>query len=534
MSLEAEAELAHPGQRRVASGQGKPHPARSAIARAVMMAGGAACLAIWHWHFGFIQFGGMDGGVLINGAWQQYLGRTAYRDFSTGVPPLHLMLAGDAFKLLGPSWASLTALTACFSAASFSLCVLLASWCGGEPLEAGLLALVVQAVTFMRISWWWYDEVTSVVAAMFVLSCGSLIASAAPIPSRRRLSCFALSSGLLLLSKPNTAGPLLLGGTLTLLLCLPRLRKPLLPYLAAAAGMALLFLLSGHVSPFDLMREYHRVSGRVLNPHLMMKALWSNDEWESIPSLTLFSILTVFTCWLVHSHRKLIRASRRLLALSWLALVAWGVTFLGMLSNNAYNMNELPVSLAAFWMLQEQLRSSPRRSVLVYRFLLLPVAAIFLLAFVGWIAVTRTSVVSIGEGTFAEAGKATVGLRPSSRRFFKGLWINQILADVDDEVEHFLHSANGPAALDGRIFFGPRIDFAYAEFGIVPPEGLPLWWENVPDDDPRTLRFLNDRFAYIVLLKNMGTSYLPSTIRADITKNYVATNLSRVIVWRRK
>lgn len=50
---------------------------------------------------GNIQFGGMDGGVLVNAGWQYHLGYKPYTDFITAVPPIFLILAKIAVDIFG-------------------------------------------------------------------------------------------------------------------------------------------------------------------------------------------------------------------------------------------------------------------------------------------------------------------------------------------------------------------------------------------------------------------------------------------------
>src|ERR1700677_5061705 len=77
-------------------------------------------LAAWHFYFSFLLYSETNGGVLINAAWQQHLGRVPYRDYLTAAPPLFLLPTGWAFQLLGPAWSSLSVLVCVFSLLTFA------------------------------------------------------------------------------------------------------------------------------------------------------------------------------------------------------------------------------------------------------------------------------------------------------------------------------------------------------------------------------------------------------------------------------
>jgi hypothetical protein len=480
----------------------------------------------------------MDGGVLINGAWQQYLGRVPYRDFSTGLPPLHLILSGAAFKAFGPSWTSLTILTALFSAVTFMLCYILASWRGASPLEAAAIALVPQAVTFMTASWWCYNEEVSIVASLFVLSCGILLKEPESPPPFLGMTAFAISAGLLLLCKPNITGPLLLGATLTLFLGFPRMRVSLIVSLAVAGVLALAFLLAAHVSPFDLLREYHGASSRLSHPRGMLYNLLWYGEWEAAPTDCLFVLLVLWTAWLFRRHRDFIEASPRTKAIARLVTVCSAVSFFGMLTNNDLNMTELPIMLISLWMFQQELGPQSDRPAILYRRLLLPLTALYLVIFATCIAVSRADIVGKGDGQFARNSFDRMGLHQTNRKLFNGMWINGIFDNVDGDLARFVRMYSGPGGLDGRVYFGPRVDYAYAEFGITPLEDLPLWWEGIGNTDQRTTRFLDHRFEYIILWRNDGDvgdiSFLPKAIMADLAANYEQVPFPHIYVLRRK
>lgn len=81
----------------------------------------AIVLAIIVLNRGNIQFGGMDGGVLVNAAWQLHLGYRPYVDVVTAVPPLFLIGNDLAFDFWGVNWRAMVRITAVFAATSYKL-----------------------------------------------------------------------------------------------------------------------------------------------------------------------------------------------------------------------------------------------------------------------------------------------------------------------------------------------------------------------------------------------------------------------------
>jgi hypothetical protein len=66
----------------------------------------------------------------------------------------------------------------------------------------------------------------------------------------------------------------------------------------------------------------------------------------------------------------------------------------------------------------------------------------------------------------------------------------------------------------GTIFFGPRLEFAYAVFGLPAPKGLPIWWDPgtafAGEDEPALIETWRQRsFQTVILLAGDTTYYSP-------------------------
>ena len=89
-----------------------------------------------------------------------------------------------------------------------------------------------------------------------------------------------------------------------------------------------------------------------------------------------------------------------------------------------------------------------------------------------------------------------------------------------------------------KIYFGPRITFGYAMFGIKPVKGLPLWWGEakesggVPHGMTSKLvnRFEKSDFKIIMTLSG-DLTFHPPEIQEYLTKLYVPYRVGYILVW---
>jgi len=131
-------------------------------------------------------------------------------------------------------------------------------------------------------------------------------------------------------------------------------------------------------------------------------------------------------------------------------------------------------------------------------------------------AVTRHRVKNIGPGLFFEYKLSD---RPPSPAFFKGLHTGDIFPEVCSEVD-FVLSRFGRSS----VYFGPRMQWAYAAFGVTPPLNQPSWWHpgvSFPKvmESSYIKAWASKKFDTVVLFKNDLTYMSPEFIEILI-KNY--------------
>ena len=117
--------------------------------------------------------------------------------------------------------------------------------------------------------------------------------------------------------------------------------------------------------------------------------------------------------------------------------------------------------------------------------------------------------------------------------FFDGLRTGVIFKDTYAQVQSVVsHSTNQ------QIYFGPRMQWAYAAFGQMSPPHQPVWWQagvafSEKEEGTYVNRFIAARYDTLVFLKDDMT-YYPATLRNAILDNYVEDQRnSRLTVYRR-
>ena len=103
--------------------------------------------------------------------------------------------------------------------------------------------------------------------------------------------------------------------------------------------------------------------------------------------------------------------------------------------------------------------------------------------------------------------------------YFTGLTVgNRLFAIL--EKKQFEGFYNGSES----VFFGPRIEFLYAQFKLSSPKGLPLWWHpgssyNKKDEKRIIKNFIQNDFKTLIFLKNDRTR-MPEDLLLWIERNY--------------
>jgi len=378
----------------------------------------AAVLAASILHFGDVQFGGYDGSIVINHAWQLHLGYQPYVDVVTGVPPVFLIGSGLAFDLWGVRWHALVLVAAFFSAATFLLQVALLRRLNFGTGWSLLLPFAIQSMTMVPVAWWWYNQVTAVLNCLFL--------SAALLLYQRPQSMFSqtaliVSTTLLSLAKPNVAGPLLIL-VFGVLITIRHMRRSVIVLFGCAGVLALVMLVLSRINPLDVVASYRYFVGDALSIRRMARFLLLNDSYEVVQTFALIipsvlaMVLVLLRVQVSPSNKDYTSSITVMLPpikkaeVPYLAigLIGIGVGVWGMMTNNEYNMSDAAVILlgiAAVVLLLRSRLTRPWRQTLV---LTLIIASTVLLATNGLrYTMLRWRVYGVGPGAFFENAPLT-------------------------------------------------------------------------------------------------------------------------------
>jgi len=88
---------------------------------------------------------------------------------------------------------------------------------------------------------------------------------------------------------------------------------------------------------------------------------------------------------------------------------------------------------------------------------------------------------------------------------------------------------------DAPVFFGPRIDFGYAAYGVHPYPGLPTWWEFFSQDsqgqtDVMVERFKRAHFKLCIFLHRDYT-FLPARLTEYLNQAYQVYDTGELTIY---
>ncbi len=444
---------------------------------------------------GMRQFGGFDHSALIDPAWRIVCGQQPFRDFPCPLPPAFYLGAAWAFELFGVQWHSLVLATALFAGGTFLWSVFLLRQLGATRRETLALGCYLQASTTVLASYWWYNVITPVTAALFLLS--ALLWLRRPA-SRLAQGSYAVSLMLLAAMKPNMAGLLIAGISVAMLLSPPHRWRAVALSGAAAAGFLLGLKLCG-LQPADILDGYSGIASRGFSLEQFLQGMpWNEKVFSLAAALLATAPLAMPSAW------------RRPDVFQLAALTAVVAGMYGFVTNGENKLMDLPLMLLGTWFFTASSPDAPR---------LRPRIILLAAMLAGWgigEALVRHRVMSIGLGSFFDFIECP---EPISEGFFAGMHVSPVFAAVEKETAEAVLRANGRA-----IWFGPRMQWAYAAFRLTPPVYQPSWWHSgvsyAKDQESEMIEnWKKHRFARLVFYFNDRT-YLPGGLARCIDNDF--------------
>ena len=515
-------------RRRIEGGSGAPPTRLIVIAIALIV----VCTTLWIMigNLGMVQIIGLDQGITINVGWEMHLGYRPYAELVSGFPPLYLFGIGAAFKLWGVTWAAAVNITALFALLALCLHFWLIVQLGVEWYFALAIAATVQCVAFVPISFWWYNQPSSVAAALFITAAMGYVMRPGSTVSVIGL---VITGALLALSKLNDCG-MGFGAAALIILTLGPSRKRFMLILLAAILLAVAIMFLGQVDFQEFVRCcYSAVVGRAHT--LKHKGI----EWDSttmqITTVTAMALLLVSTGLLFSQGWRFARTDLTLLLL---ALSGVATSFIAVYTNREDISGDLApalTSIGLFIFLRKKYPARNMQRIGIGIKLATALTFITLTFEAGHIGIERST--SIADLIRDET--PTLSQHLAGGGMLEGMLVNQrALSDINELGGLVTHLKMIKPNI--TIYLGPRLDFAYAELGLRPPPSVPIIWEGFEDEMFSTAA-MNGKIDVFIFRTYMSLDklwiedvFVPHRIHAMLEKDYVRQDTDQLVYFVRR
>ena len=456
-----------------------------------------AVCAFFFWfvvHYGRWQFGAFDFNVLIEMGWRQILGQRPYVNFPATTPPGFNLGIKYAFEMFGVSWDANLYFAAIFTCVSFLWMYWLFRRLSAGQLASLVVAFAIECAAMLTLDFWWYNNSALICAAVFFLSCLVYARQPRSIPVN---ASYLASLTILSLMKPNIAGLTISCSVLLLFLITDsKLRLLLLTLGATVAALGVLVL--NHVPVGAMLHSYLSVAEQRVGGgegfgfnHMSGFEKRAALFWLGAVSIPLLGLIP-------RGVKQIKEQDWRGLGLIFLLPVSLLVALYGLLTNSEFRDAECTVLLAATGALTFGFRWNGRFLRRVCIGILCTSMACDL-----YYGVARLRVFGIGPRVFFEWSDNQHRIESG---FLKNMRVSGSMVEVENEIAQALNANQGP------YFFGTRLDFNYAVFGIRSPEQFPSWWEPgaafpLSDQSKIIEQWKQDRFETLIFMKTGFADY---------------------------
>ena len=498
-----------------------------AVAGAVILAAVAAVT-------GRRQFPGLDGGIAMNTAWALHLGQTPYSEVVTPFPPAFLLGSRWAFDLFGPGWQALVLVNALFTAVAFLVHLWLLRRLQLGALSALLIALAAQAMTTVPAGFWWYNQMTGALAALFVTAV--LVLHRSP-RSASAVVALALTTGFLLLAKPNVAIPLV-GLSSVTLLWRSAARWTAMAGVGAGVVLAAAAAVLSGIDPRDMLERLADAGGRTTDTEAWLRFAFTNSPVESSLSLVLIVPLVAALAVVGTLVRLRPMADPEVPGAALAAVVAAAAVTagVGIVTNNDYNAVDFAVlvSAAATTVALTCRQAHDDRGLARAALALAGLSALAYVVQGAEMARDRDRIAAAGPGVFYE--EAPLAELPDLERL-DGLLAGPRLIRTADEVQALISELR-TSQPDVRVYFGPRLDWAYPVFDVIPAAGVPVYWEPYEKPSVRSDAmvevFRAAEFDRAIFVRG-DLLFLPPLLRAHLDADFQLEEVgTQLTVYRRR
>lgn len=457
------------------------------------------------------QFGGYDLSPLIDLAWRLKQGQVPNSDFITTFPLGFIVMAKALGQVTSLSWLTYTYLNVLISVGAYLLSVLILTIARARIRGAQWLLAIAFSLPLVYTNHVWHSSYSQLLASAFLLNVYLILRSDSIISAPLVVAMGALLS----LTKQNVGLPIFFVTVMFLALTKKpiRIRAIVLVSIGFLSGMLLSGLYLGLTLP-GFLYLFTGGSSRIIPSSEMIEAI------SQLPTTRWISLLLVgLLCLLVVASF----ISRPIRKQQVYLLLIFGAGAIPFLTDWDAKVNNLPILLvcAGLYILDSGSQTNAHAYLRIGLWVIL--AFMFIAALYGGLVRERMAAV----GPF-HSSPATMVVY--SRLFPTGLQTGDHLAAISHDLRRLDNEGFQ------RIFFGPRMEFAYYEIGAFSPRGLPLYWFPgtsfaLSDINRIEENFISSDFDTLVFF---DFTRIPEALKQHVDSNYVRdTSYESLLVLRR-
>jgi hypothetical protein len=556
------------------------------------------------WVFGHKQLGGFDMSALVDTGWRMANSQVPYVDFPLTTPVAFYIGAGWALQLFGIKWSAFVSIAIIFAVASYLIQLYLLSQIM-EWKPALAISLVSQLLCSVVISYWWYNAITMNAVCVF-LSAAYLFVHK-PGEKKSSISLW-LTLTLLSLMKPNVAGGLAVLVFLALFIASPyRFRLIWIGIAGLLSFVVILYLLGispldviqsyvtigrGRAVPsirwfyndkpyehlvviplivLSLLPFLERLSR--LESERMSASMWAGF-WVTLASITMgilslltnsdtnlmvgvpFFLISSFCFYFLTSSDLSLPPPRALWTYVAFLCMLFSLRGLVIYQSN-FHAKEIAPDFLNFWFIfalasgvfslflliharseKDPIPNTWAREKILWATLIISAGISFLAGGMRW----RVSYIGY-ESFFTYSPLVTI----DQMHFFENFMISPSAKSMLLDAQSVLIEEYGNDEKNwghAHVYFGPRIEFAYAVFGINSPVNLPIWWHPNNSYPPEleaqyVQAFIDYGFENAIFMKKPGGKdpefgFLPESIISELETNYNRTDYYNIVVFHIK
>jgi hypothetical protein len=478
------------------------------------------CLFLLEEAVGNRQFDGFDLSGIVDVGWRQIMGQKLFSDFICVLPVGFMLPVKYAYQIFGIAWNSITIINSSFLIITFWWMYFLFKNLKISAFQSFLLSLMTEMASVFMISYWWYNSITTVLCIIFILSALSLLASK---PRWQISISYIISLSFLALSKPNIAMIIIFFVTIILITQKKSFMRIVLFSLSAVV-IDVIILYSNGLNPFIVCRGYLDGVERALPTKFFAGFSFP----EKVAQVFEFFFLSI-CCFLIiikknessnFNQRKLFTQRNLILGIIILAgFYQWGTS--REIAAVSFPLIFIPLFLAAGDYLSNSIDIIPLFKNIYY-------SSILFLIIIGLVfGMLRYRIELVGP--FFEATSQKTENSLYFNHCYESPSFNETLSEISAAIKNDSKS---------KVFFGPRLEFAYCAFKRPSPLNMPLYWfkgsSYKSSKEPEIISNWKKKSFNLVIIRRNDFMRIPQEIISYIENNYDKKEEKQITIYTKK